>query len=127
MLEAFRILVVIFLLMHGAAHIIWFLAAWTQVHTGVGKGSWVLPGEVTIRSPIGKLWGLAALVVIALFTLGAVGLLFQQPGWPNITNLGVFLSFGVVVPWTRQAPGSIAIYAIVANLILMFLLALELL
>jgi hypothetical protein len=126
MLEIFRILVVVFLLMHGAFHIIWFLASWTSVPTGVRDGSWVLPGEVTIRSPLGKIWGLAALIVLALFVAGAVGLLLGEPWWANATNLGVFLSFGVVVPWWRQAPGSTAIYAIVSNIVLMFVLALEL-
>ena len=126
MLDIFRILVIVFLLMHGVAHIIWFLASWTSIRTGVGDGSWILPGDVTIRSPIGKLWGLGALVVMALFVAGAVGLLLGEPWWANATNLGTFLSFGVVVPWWRQAPGSTAIYSIIANLILMFVLALEL-
>ena len=43
-----------------------------------------------------------------------------------MANSGVILSFGVVVPWVRQAPGWTAINAIVADLVLMILIALPL-
>ena len=105
MLELFRILVVVFLIMHGTIHLLWFLAAWTGVRTGFANGDWVLPGDVTIRSPIGKVWGLGSVVVFGLFSLGAIGLVLGEPAWANWTNLGVFLSYGVVVPWWRQSPG----------------------
>lgn len=126
MVDLFRLLVAVFLLMHGIGHVIWFLASWTRVRSGFGDGTWALPGAVTIRSPLGRAWGLAALVVMAFFSIGALGLVIGDPRWVNPTNLAVFLSFGVVAPWARQAPGSTAIMAIVANLVLMFLLALPL-
>jgi hypothetical protein len=124
--DLFRILVVIFLAMHGVGHLIWLLAAWTPLRSGFGEGRWVLPGEVTIRSPLGKLWGLAALLVTVLFVAAAVALLGQSLQWRAIANTGVILSFGVVVPWLRQAPGWTAINAILADLLLMILIALPL-
>jgi hypothetical protein len=126
MLELFRILVIVFLVMHGLVHGVWFLAAWTHVRTGFGDGTWILFGKSTIRSPLGKVWGIGGLVALALFTLGAVGLALDLPGWVNPTNLGVYLSFAVVVPWWRQSPGSIGVTAVFTNLALMFLLALPL-
>ena len=75
MTDLFRILVVIFLAMHGIGHVIWFLAAWTPLRSGFGQERWVLPGDVTIRSPLGKLWGIVALVVMLLFVAAAVALL----------------------------------------------------
>lgn len=124
MLEFFRILVIVFLVMHGLVHVIWFVASWTGIRTGFGDGAWILPGEVTIGSPLGKVWGIGGLVVLGLFVLGAIGLAAGAPGWINPTNLAVFLSFGVVVPWWRQSPGSVGVTAVVTNLALMFLLAL---
>jgi hypothetical protein len=124
--DLFRILVVVFLAMHGVGHLIWFLAAWTPLRSGFGEGRWILPGEVTIRSPLGKLWGLAALLVVLLFVAAALALLGQSLQWRTLANSGVILSFGVVVPWLRQAPGWTAINAIVADLLLMILIALPL-
>jgi len=126
MLEQFRILVVVVLLMHGVSHVAWFLASWTSVRVGIEDGRWGLPGNITIRSPLGKAWGIGALVVMALFVDGALALLLQDPSWARITNLGIFLSFGVVVPWWRQAPLSFGITAVGVDIILMFLLALPL-
>jgi hypothetical protein len=126
MLEFFRILVIAMLCIHGLLHGIWFLASWTSIRTGFRDGAWVLPGEFSIRSPLGKLWGLGALVVLALFSLGAIGLVAGDPGWTNVTNLRVFLSFGVVVPWWRQSPGSVGVSAVITDLVIMFLLALPL-
>ena len=126
MLDLFRLLVVVFLVMHGIGHIIWFLAAWTPFKAGVGDGPWILPGDVTISSPVGKMWGLLALVVLVLFLSAAAGLVLQETWWVGATNLGVILSFAAVVPWVRQSPRATGINAIVANLILMFLLALPL-
>jgi hypothetical protein len=126
MTDLFRILVVIFVAMHGIGHLIWFLAAWTPVRSGFGQERWILPGNVTIRSPLGKLWGIVALVVTLLFVAAAVALLSRSLEWRTMANSGVILSFGVVVPWARQAPGWTAINAIVADLVLMILIALPL-
>ena len=125
MLDLFRLLLVAFLILHGIAHIIWFLAAWTHVSAGVKDGPWILPGDVTIRSPIGKLLGLLALLVVFIFVFAALLLLLREPAWAGWAEMGVFLSFGAVVPWLRQSPGSTAVTAIIANLALMFLFALE--
>jgi hypothetical protein len=126
MTDLFRILVVIFLTLHGIGHVIWFLAAWTPLRSGFGQERWILPGNVTIRSPLGKLWGIVALVVMLLFVAAAVALLAGSLDWRTMANSGVILSFGVVVPWARQAPGWTAINAIVADLVLMILIALPL-
>jgi hypothetical protein len=125
-LDLFRVLVAAVLVMHGLSHILWFLAAWTSVRTGVGDGPWVLPGQVTIRSPIGKVLGLLALVVVVVFVAAAAMLLASDPGWREVANIGVFLSYGAVVPWLRQSPGSWGLTSVAANIVIMFLLALPL-
>jgi hypothetical protein len=126
MTDLFRILVVVFLGLHGVGHVIWFLAAWTRVGSGFGEGRWILPGDVTIRSPLGRLWGIVALLVMLLFVAAAMALLSGSLTWRSLANTGVILSLGVVVPWARQAPGWTAINAIIADLVLMVLIALPL-
>ena len=61
-----------------------------------------------------------------LFVAAALALLSQSLSWRQLANAGVVLSFGVVVPWARQAPGWTAINAIIADLVLMILIALPL-
>jgi hypothetical protein len=112
--------------MHGIGHVIWFLAAWTPVKAGFLGGRWILPGNVTIGGPMGKIWGLMALPVVALFVAAAMALLTQSMTWRQLANSGVILSFAVVVPWIRQAPGRSAISAVIADLVLMILIALPL-
>lgn len=126
MLDLFRLLVVVLLAMHGIAHLLWFAAAWTPIRTGFGEGAWILPGDVTIRSPFGRVLGALAVLVTITFVLAAIALLLQQPGWTSIANTGIFLSFGAVVPWMRQSPGSSAITIVIADIVFMFLLALPL-
>lgn len=123
--DLFRLLVCTMLLMHGLSHVIWFLAAWTTVPTGVGDGAWILPGEVTIRGRIGKALGLLALVVVAVFTTAALMLLSGSETWNGLANVGVFLSYAVVVPWLRQGPGSWPLTSVIANIVLMFLVTPE--
>jgi len=124
LLDFFRILVVVMLCTHGISHLIWFLASWTSVRTGVGDGAWILPGGVTIRSAVGRILGLLALVVTVVFVFAAVMLVAGLANWRSVANIGVFLSYAVVVPWLRQAPGSWGSTSVVANIVLMFLLAL---
>ena len=66
MLDLFRLLVVVFLVMHGLVHLIWFLASWTSIRVGFGDGAWILPGNLTIKSKVGKLWGIGALAALGL-------------------------------------------------------------
>ena len=123
--EFFRVLVVVMLWLHGLSHVIWFLASWTSVPTGVGDGSWILPGEITIRGHIGKALGLLALIVVVVFTTAGLMLLAGIETWNGVANIGVFLSYAVVVPWLRQGPGSWALPSIIANTVLMFLVTPE--
>ncbi len=88
----FPLLVAAMLIMHGISHVIWFLAAWTSVPTGVGDGPWILPGDITIRGRVGKALGLLALVVMVVFIVAGLMLLAGMAGWNGIANIGIFLS-----------------------------------
>lgn len=123
--DLFRVLVAAMLAMHGLAHLIWFLASWTSVPTGVGDGTWILPGEVTIRGRMGKVLGLLALIVVVVFVTAGMMLGGGIETWNGVANIGVFLSYAVVVPWIRQGPGSWPATSVIANVILMFLVTPE--
>ena len=121
----FLILVVLMLWAHGISHLIWFLAAWSSVPVGVGDGKWILPGDITIRGRVGKALGLMALFVVFVFITAGAMLLAGMGDWNGIANIGIFLSYGVVVPWIRQGPGSWPLTSVIANIILMFLVTPE--
>jgi hypothetical protein len=122
--DLLAILVVAFLAMHGLGHVIWFLAAWTRVRAGVGDGRWSLPGSVTIRSPLGRLWGALALAAVILFVVAALVLLAGSVAWRGLAFLGIGASFVAVGPWRSQSPGSTWLMAILADLVLLILLSL---
>ena len=107
------------------SHVIWFLASWTSIRTGVGDGAWILPGDITIRGRVGKALGLLALIVVVVFVTAAAMLLAGVETWNGLANIGVFLSYAVVVPWIRQGPGSWPVTSVIANVILMFLVTPE--
>jgi hypothetical protein len=123
--DFFLVLVVLMLWAHGISHVIWFLASWTSMPTGVGDGKWILPGEITIRGRVGKVLGLTALFVVAVFITAGAMLLAGIETWNGVANIGVFLSYAVVVPWIRQGPGSWPATSVIANVILMFLVTPE--
>lgn len=124
-LDLFRLLVAVVLVLHGLSHVVWFLASWTSVRTGVGGGKWILPGDITIRGRVGKALGLLALIVATFFTVAGVMLLADSEGWSGVANVGIFLSYAVVLPWIRQGPGSWPLTSLAANIILMFLVTPE--
>jgi hypothetical protein len=124
--DVFRLLVVVFLAMHGIGHLIWFVGSWSGLIRDTGSGAWSLPGAVTLRSPIGRLWGVIALATTVVFVVAALLLLSGSTAWRTWTLLGVILSFVAVAPWRRQSPGATWLMAILADLVLLFLLALPL-
>jgi hypothetical protein len=124
--EIFRLLVVVFLILHGLGHIIWFLASWTKHKAGIGDGPWLLPGDFSITSVPGRLIGLLALFVLALFLVSALALLLNEPWWRGSTQIAVFLSLLAVFSFARVSPRSNTINAIAADLALLFLVSLPL-
>jgi hypothetical protein len=125
-MDMVRILIVLFLVGHGIGHTIWFLAAWSPVSTGVRDGSWLLPGEVTIRDPAGRALGLLALGATLAFLVAAWTLLGRDPAWQAAAAAGCAMSFVAVIPWARQSPGMTAALATAGNVGLLAVLALPL-
>ena len=126
MTDILRPLIVVFLVFHGLSHIFWFLAAWRPSKVGVVDGPWILPGDVTLTSVVGRILGIVALVVVVLLLVAAFALLIGEPWWRGAARYGVILSFLVVLPWWPRMPRRIGLQAIIADIVLMFAIALPL-
>lgn len=124
--EIFRLLVVVFLVLHGLGHIIWFLASWTRYSAGISDGPWLLPGDFSITSIPGRLISLLALVVMGLFFLSAIALFVGEQWWRGSTQIAAYISLLTIFPFARVSPRSNTINAIGADLALLFLVSLPL-
>ena len=106
--DLFRLLVVVFLVMHGIGHLVWFLAAWTPYSRRCGRRALGSARETSpIRSPLGKVWGAARAPCRRRSSCGRAGaagrLARAGAAW---TFLGIVVSFVAVGPGARQSPGS---------------------
>ena len=124
--ELLRLLLVAFLVFHGLSHIVWFMVAWTPWKFDIGNEPWILPGDVTLTSWVGRIVGLVALVAMGFLLVGAVVLFGQEAWWRGVARWGALLSMVVVLPWWPRMPHHIGLQAIIANIVLMFLIALPL-
>jgi hypothetical protein len=124
--DILRLLIVVLLVLHALSHVLWFLASWTRFDIGFGDDRWVLLGDVTLKSWVGRIIGIIAIVVMVMLFIGAFALLTQEPWWRGAARWGVLLSFIVVVPWWPRVPHHIGLQAIIANIVLMFAIALPL-
>jgi len=99
-----RYLIAFALFMHGLAHLSGFFAAWTKVDVGYPARPALFSKTVTLKSPIGKgfglLWPVAALALVA----GGFGLAFGQGWWPGAALFGAGVSLFVILPWLRSVP-----------------------
>jgi len=94
-------------IMHGVAHSSGFIASWTSNDNGFTKNPWIFSKSITLRTPVGKLFGLLWLVaMIALFFSG-LSLLFWSGLWPAMPVVGAILSLVVIIPWWNTVvPGA---------------------
>lgn len=125
-MDLLRVFVIVFLVVHGLGHAIWFMGAWLPARSGVREGPWILPGEVTIRHAAGKVLGLVALGALVAFQVAAWQLFGRDDAWRMTTVLACVASLVAVLPWLRQSPGITAINAIVADIALLVFLLLPL-
>jgi len=92
------------LFMHGMAHFSGFFAAWTKSDTGYAARPWLLSKGVTLKSPIGKVFGVLWLVAAVALATSGYGLAFSRDWWPGTALLGAAVSLLVILPWLRSVP-----------------------
>jgi len=99
-----RYLIAFALFMHGLAHLSGFFAAWTKVDGGYPAKPWLFSKNVTLKSPIGKVFGLLWPVAGLALAASGVGLAFSQGWWPVAALAGAGVSLFVILPWLRSVP-----------------------
>jgi len=99
-----RWLVGIFFIMHGLGHTMGFLASWTGVDVGFSDDPWIFPGDIHIRSPIGKAYGMLWLVALFGWTVTGLGVLDGAEWWPALAKGSAVVSLTAIVPWWRTVP-----------------------
>ena len=82
-----RYLVAFALFIHGLAHLSGFFAAWTRADVGYPAKPWLFSKNVTLKSPLGKVFGLLWPVAALALVAGGVGLALGQGWWPGAALL----------------------------------------
>jgi hypothetical protein len=98
-----RTVVAVFAMLHGAAHVTWFVGAWVPRAALVGAQSWLFSPGVEITSVVGRLAGRVALAVAAGFITAGAGVLIAAAWWQPVMLGAAGLSLLVVVPWWRAS------------------------
>ena len=111
-----RVLFGIFLIGHGLGHVSWFLAGFVS---SFGQGQERHPplfnDAIAASGPIGKVIGIAALLVAAAFVVGAIAFFQDATWWKDVVGAGIAGSMLVAVAWWNPA-GMVSALAIGANL-----------
>jgi len=110
-----RFLIAIVLLIHGAGHIMPFLAAWTTQKAGFSNATWIFSGGMTPGSPVGQAFGLLGLVALLGFFGSAIGLIMYQDWWPTMAVAATAISLVLIIPWWNAWPVSSLIGALLVD------------
>ncbi len=106
-MNIWNILVSLVFLGHGIGHITGFLTAWTKIPVGFNDQPWIFSRGVTIKSPIGKLFGLVWLAAGVAFIFSAYLLYTRQVAWAGTAITASILSFIAIIPWWNTVvPGA---------------------
>lgn len=102
-----RVVLAAALMAHGLGHISGFLAAWTRVDVGFRDRNWLFSSGVTMKSGIGRLFGLIWLLAMVALTGSGAGLILRQAWWPTLALAGSILSLVSIIPWWNAVvPGA---------------------
>lgn len=114
-----RIAAAIFITLHGLGHVIWFLATWEQKWLGKSGRADMAKHEdrfiVKALSPMGRIVGLLALVVLAGFAATGIGVWAETTWWPALLIGSAIVSmFVLVLMWNPVM--TVSIRALLANI-----------
>ncbi len=96
MLETLAALV---LLGHGLGHTTGLAGAWSDMQTGFSDKPWIFGGNVRLRSPIGKVFGLVFLTATILFVVSSIATFTGSESWRTFAIAGSVASIACMVPW----------------------------
>ena len=90
-------------IMHGLAHLSGFIDAWMPVEVFAAE-PWIFSKEVTMKSAVGRLFGLLWLAAALALIAAGYGLVAGNEGWQATAIGGAALSLTVIIPWFRTVP-----------------------
>ncbi len=102
-----RQLMGVFFVLHGMAHAIGVLACWTRLDVGFRDTLWMLPGRVTLRSPIGAAFGTLWLVAMVGWIVAGAGTIVGTDWWPALAVASAVVSIAAMAPWWDAMPPSV--------------------
>ncbi len=118
-----RYIAVLMLAAHGIGHIWVSLASFTSIDMGVKYNPWIFSDSVTFDSTAGRVFGLLALIVIALFVGSALGVLMEETWWRHLAVTGSVISLIIIIPfWNSVVIGMLAGAALDVAIILTLML-----
>jgi hypothetical protein len=99
-----RFLIAAPFILHGLAHLSGFLRAWTTAQVGFSDRPWLLSSGITLRSPLGRAFGLLWLIAMMALLGTGFGVLFRQAWWPLLAIVASVISLTVIAPWWNTVP-----------------------
>lgn len=106
---------------HGIGHLTGVMAAWIKGGAGFKPTPWIFSPNVTITSPIGKVFSIIWLAATVVLVLAGVGLLINQAWWLTLAIAGAVISIIAIFPWWNTVvPGAKA--GFVFNLLVLIVL-----
>jgi hypothetical protein len=92
--------------LHGFGHVAGVLGAFLSPKASGFKvaNAWILPGEVLVTGPVGKVWSLFWVASLVLIAASSYGLLTGAEWWRQIALYGAIASLVAIVPWARTVP-----------------------
>ena len=102
-----RYLVIAAFVIHGLAHMSGFMAAWTSRDSGFTQNPWLFSRSSTLRSAMGKGFGLLWLVASIALVGSGLGILLWPGLWPVLPVVASIISLAVIIPWWNTVvPGA---------------------
>jgi cytochrome c biogenesis protein CcdA len=96
-----RFFIAIPLLVHGAAHFSGFLASWTKKDQGFKDNPWILSNDVTMKTPLGRAFGIIWLLTMIAFFFAGVAVIMTESWWLEAALAGSVFSLIVIIPWWK--------------------------
>lgn len=112
-----------FLVLHGLGHSMGVLGAWTKVEVGFTDRPWILPGEISVRGPVGRAWALLWLVAIVAWVAAGLGVISDQDWWQPLAAVGAVASLLAIVPWWNTVPAGARLGGAIVDLVAIGVLA----
>lgn len=113
----------IVLVIHGLGHVMFAMAAWTNIDVGFTANPWILPGNVMADSLLGKASAIIWLLAMLGFLAAALGLVTQAGWWPGVAVGAAALSLIVLLLWWQTVTPDSRLWAALVDVVIVVALA----